>query len=193
MSSHLTVGQKAPQFTRLDTSGRSIALSDYSKSFVLVAFLRYSGCPWCNLAVHRLAMEYPLLKESKCEVITFIQSSKESIQENIFDRHNVTPLFPIIADASMEMYAVYDVTGSAIRGLRHHIKNIPSWVKAVSKEGFAQTSIDGHFFLAPATFLLSPGEQQIIRIDYDADLYKHESFTNIYDAISSYNLYGLNT
>lgn len=190
MSRTLTVGAVAPSFSRLDTTGRPVSLQDYKKSFTLVAFLRYSGCPWCNLAVHRLAMEHPLLKESKCEIIAFIQSSKESIEENIFNRHDVKPLFPIIADSDMETYQQYCVTTSKIRSLQHQIKHIPAWVRSVSKEGFTQTSIDGNFFLAPAVFLVSPGSQKIIRADYNADLYKHESFTAIYDSIADYSLYG---
>lgn len=186
----LSPGQNAPLFRRKDTSNHTVSLADYSKTFTLVAFLRYSGCPWCNLAVHRLAMEYPLLKDSRCEVVAFIQSSKDAIQENIFNRHDVTPLFPIIADSTMETYKEYGVGTSTIRGLKHQIKHIPAWVRSVSKEGFTQTSIDGNFFLAPALFLLSPGEQKIIRADYNADLYKHESFTAIYESIADYSLYG---
>lgn len=186
----LSVADIAPQFSVTDTAGQTIQLSDYKKGYTLVTFLRYAGCPWCNLAVHRLAMEQPLLRDSGCSVIAFIQSSDQNIKSNIFERHEVKPLFPIVSDNDMEIYRRYDVTPKKLRAIAHQIKHIPDWVHSVSKEGFVQESIDGNLFLAPAVFLISPRDQKIIRADYNADLYKHESFTDIYDAITHHKLYG---
>ncbi|RYF28736.1 MAG: redoxin domain-containing protein [Chloroflexi bacterium] len=186
----LQPGDAAPQFIVKDTTGRTIRLSDYQKGYTLIAFLRYSGCPWCNLAVHRLAMEHPLLADSDCKILAFIQSSEQNIKSNIFDRHSVQPLFPIVADSSMQTYGKYTVQPNIIDGVSYHIKHIPSWVRSVSKEGFKQESVDGNLFLAPAVFLVSPRDQILLRADYSADLYKHESFTDIYDTITNHSLYG---
>lgn len=186
----LQIGDKAPDFKVTDVDGRKITLQDYKNKYLLVAFLRYSGCPWCNLAVHRLTIEQPLLKQSKCEVVVFIQSSSENIEKNILNRHKITPKFPIIADQEMKIYKKYFVNPSVRNALKHTIQNVPSWVTAVYKEGYPQTNVDGSMFIAPAAFLISRDTQKIVRIDYNADLYEHQSFTEIYDSISHHQIYG---
>ena len=180
----------APKFKVDDLSGQKVDLSKFSNSYVLIAFLRYSGCPWCNLAIHRLALEQPLLKDSGCEIITFIQSSKSAIEKNILDRHKVTPQFPIIADPEMKIYKEYSVKPSVLKTFKHTILNIPPWVSSVYKEGYRQSKVDGKVFIAPATFLIAPGSQKIIRIDYNADLYDNSSFTKIYEAIANFDIHG---
>jgi peroxiredoxin len=82
MAKKLTPGEKAPTFTTTDVHGDKIKLSTYKDSYVLLVFLRYAGCPYCNLAIHRLALEYKQLLDNDCQVIAFIQSSKENIEEN---------------------------------------------------------------------------------------------------------------
>ncbi len=186
----LRVGDRAPDFSVTDVDGRKISPEDYKSKYLLVAFLRYSGCPWCNLAVHRLALEQPLLRDSKCEVLVFIQSNSENIEKNILKRHKVTPKFPIIADPEMKLYKKYFVNPSVSTTLKHAIQNVPAWVTAVYKEGYSQTKIDGNAFVAPATFLIARDTQKIVRIDYNADLYDHQSFTDIYDSISHHQIYG---
>jgi len=187
----LSVGDNAPSFELKAIDGRQINLDDYAGRYVLVAFLRYAGCPWCNLAVHRLAVEQPLLADNGCEIITFIQSQPESIQANIMDRHKLIPKFPIIADPEMAVYGEFGVRPSVFGGLKHAISNLPSWLQSVYKEGYAQTSVDGNLFLAPATFLISPNDQKIIRIDRESDLYDHASFTKLYDAIADHGIHGI--
>ena len=79
MTKKLATGMRAPQFTAVDVFGKKVTLSSNKDRYTLVVFLRYAGCPWCNLALHRLAMEQQLLKESRCDIIAFIQSSKENM------------------------------------------------------------------------------------------------------------------
>lgn len=186
----IKIGEAAPDFSVQAVDGSTVTLSDYAGDYVLVAFLRYSGCPWCNLAIHRLAVEQPLLKDSRCQIVTFIQSAPEDIETNILQRHQVVPKFPIVADPDMTVYKQYGVKPSVSRSLRHMIRNVPSWLQSVYKEGYNQTSVDGSLFLAPATFLISPGDQQVISVDYDSDLYDHDSFTKLYNAIAEHTIHG---
>ncbi|MDQ2973232.1 MAG: redoxin domain-containing protein [bacterium] len=186
----LSVGDDAPNFKVTDVEGKKISLEDYSSKYLLIAFLRYAGCPWCNLAVHRLTMEQNILRDSKCELIVFIQSSTDNIEENIIKRHKVTPKFPIIADQEMKIYKKYFVKLSVAKTLKYAIRNVPIWVQAVYKEGYNQSNIDGSMFIVPATFLISRGTQKIVSIDYNADLYDHQSLTKIYDSIAHHQIYG---
>lgn len=182
MKNKLVLGQRAPHFKATDVLGNSVDLSEYAKQYTLLVFLRYAGCPWCNLALHRLALEQKLLLESNCRVIAFVQSSRESIERNVYARHAVRPPFPIIADPDKTIYEQYGVTSSVKAAARSIIK-VPYWVHAVRHHGFGQSKLDGDLFLVPATFLVSDRSQEIIKINYASSFYDHETFTDIYQKL----------
>ena len=84
MKKKLSVGQTAPFFEATDVNSQAIRLTDDENKHTLVVFLRYAGCPYCNLALHRLTLEAELLKENRCRVVAFIQSSQDNIVKNIY-------------------------------------------------------------------------------------------------------------
>ena len=108
--SKLVDGQMAPRFSAVDVMGKKTSLTHKNSRYVLLVFMRYSGCPWCNLAIHRLALEYPILQENGCEVITFIQSPASGIIKNIYERHARQPQFSIVADPDSKYYDLYRTT-----------------------------------------------------------------------------------
>lgn len=175
-------GDTAPDFTAIDVFGNTVTLSDYKKQPVLLVFLRYAGCPWCNLTVQRLTLEYPMLKEHNCAVIAFLQSDAESIKENIYDRHDHTPQFPIIPDKDKQFYKQYGVRSSRAAMAKSLLK-LPQWVSAVTKHGFTQTKVEGDVFLVPATFLVAPHTQKIVHCDYGTSFYDFESLFPIYESL----------
>lgn len=186
----LKVGNFVPELNAVDIVGNLIEFKNLDEAYTLLAFLRFSECPWCNLALHRLAMEKALLAESKCGVIAFIQSKPEDIHKSILEKHAVRPDFTIIADPDMIYYKQFGITVSKIAGIKHHIRHVSSWIESVSREGFTQHSIDGNFFLAPAAIVISTANKQVITANYEADFYEHESFSHIYEAIAEHQLYG---
>ncbi len=183
MAKHIQPGTLAPDFTATDVLGQKHRLKDFQKKPLLIAFMRYSGCPWCNLAIHRLSVEYKLLQEQGCEVMVFVQSSAENITENIYGRHALTPPFPIIADPDKLVYEQYGVRASKMATFKSFAQ-IPHWVHSVRKEGFKQGTIDGDTFMVPAWFLISRGpKQKILRAHYTSSFYEHETFTEIYETL----------
>ena len=181
MNSKLIPGQKAPIFSTKDVFGNKIKLTSYRDKNVLVVFLRYAGCPWCNLAIHRLSIEYPLLKERNCEVVAFVQSSKVNILTNIYGRHSTKPMFPIIADPERKFYKKYDVKPS-LKATSRVIVDIPYWLHSVKKHGFWQKKIDGSLFMAPGTFLINK-DGDIASVRYSTSLFDHQTFTDIYEQL----------
>ncbi len=177
-----SVGEIAPDITARDAKGNNVSFDSIGKEYVLVAFLRYAGCPFCNLSIHRFAMEHQLLLDSGCEVLTFIQSDIEAIEKNIYDRHKVTPKFAIIPDHDKKFYKLFDVTPS-YKNTYKMIKDIPHWIHAVKDHGFKQGKVDGNFLIAPALFLVHTKTRKILHADYAADLFEHETFSPIYDKI----------
>lgn len=177
------VGDDAPDFETMDVYGRPVKLSDYTGKPVLVAFMRYAGCPWCNLALHRLVLEYPMLQKQDCEVLAFVQSDEETIKTNIYGRHNPLPPFPIIADPDRHIYDLYGIKRGISPALKA-VRDLPYWARTIKKLGFEQQKIDGDFFLVPAIFLISGGRQQKILHQFEsADFYGHESFIRIYEPL----------
>lgn len=183
MSSRIMINQKAPTFSTTDIFGHKINLANHTDDYTLLVFLRYSGCPWCNLAIHRLSLEYSRLKEDKCQIIAIVQSDKKSILENIYDRHEPKPQFPIIADSKMKYYKQFDVNVS-IRRTLGEIKHIPEWLMSVRKLGFKQTKIDGNLFLVPAWFLINNSSGKIVRSERGVSFFDHETLTNIYTSLT---------
>ncbi|CAN5423449.1 hypothetical protein BH10PAT3_BH10PAT3_1220 [soil metagenome] len=182
MKNQLIEGDSAPQFSLRDVLGNNVVLKEFRPSSVLVVFLRYSGCPWCNLALHRLTVEYELLKKQNCNIVAFIQSTPDNVKLNIYGRHALRPPFPIIADQKRITYDKYKVTNSVVAAA-HSITKIPYWVHAVRKHGFRQTNIDGSFFLVPAMFLVSGQSGKIMLASYGKSFYEHETFTLVYEKL----------
>jgi len=179
----LQAGDTAPQFTAVDTDGNTVDLASYKGRHVMVVFLRYSGCPWCNLAIHRLTLESKLLERNGCKVIAFVQSAKDDVKANIYDRHTLKPPFPIIPDASMKFYEMYGV-GTSLSAATRSIKDIPYWLKSVFEHGFKQTKFDGNMLVVPAMFLISKGDQKIIKAEYSSSFYEHQTFTDVYESLT---------
>jgi peroxiredoxin len=176
-------GKKAPNFKTKDVFGETVELYKRNEGYTLLAFLRYSGCPWCNLAINRLTLEHKQLKQESCDVIAFIQSESEHIMENIYGRHELKPSFPIIADHGMKIYKKYGVELS-ITSPFTSITQIPHWLEHIRKLGFNQKKIDGNFFLVPAWYLVNNTTRKIIKCGKASNFYDHEAFIDIYDSLT---------
>lgn len=178
----LLAGQIAPDFTTVDVLKNKIAVREIDARYVLLVFFRYAGCPWCNLAIHRLSLEYSTLKEHGCEVVAFIQSDARAITANIYDRHAHRPSFSIIADPKREYYDLYGV-GLSLTAAVNSIKDVPVWLHSVRVHGYKQPKVDGNLFLVPASFLLDTRTNKIIQTSYGTSFYETEAFMDIYQSV----------
>lgn len=174
--------QQAPLLIATDVFGNKINLVESKSRYTLLAFLRYSGCPFCNLALYRLTIEYPLLKAEGCDIVAIVQSDKEAIMDNIYARHKPKPQFPIIADHEMKHYKQFDVNLS-ISATIASISKLPYWLQSVRELGFNQKKLDGELFLVPEWFLINNKDGEIINSQKGISLYNHESFTPIYESL----------
>lgn len=152
--SMIQLGQVAPDFLVQDINGREISLSSLKGKNVLLSFFRYAGCPWCNLAIHRLAEVQDKFRNENVTIVSFVQSTKENIEKNIMARHDPKPYFSIVADHERRVYDLYEVKDSAIAAIRS-LPDIPDWLQS-TKQGYTQTTIDGSLMLVPAQFVIDP-------------------------------------
>ena len=115
-------------------------------------------------------------------MIAFIQSRPDSIIDNIYAKHAKTPPFPIVADPDMKIFRKYDVMPSK-KALARSIKDIPHWVRSVSRHGYKQRNIDGSLFMAPALFVVDASNQTILDAQYGKSFYDHSTFTKVYESL----------
>ena len=127
MSDKLQVGDIAPQFIVKDAFGKKIDLKSYAKHKTLISFFRYAGCPWCNLALHKLTQEFPILQKNGMEAIVFLQSDKDSIAQQVYERHTPKPPFAIVPDTTRSIYDLYGVQDSKV-ALAKSVRKLPQWV-----------------------------------------------------------------
>jgi peroxiredoxin len=178
----LKVGAQIPDFWTRDINGEEVDPRNL-KNTTLFVFLRYAGCPFCNLAVYRLTHEYKLLKKNGCDVIAFIQSTEESIEEHVIAQQKITPPFPIVPDQQQDIYKLFGVRSNPVKAAKYTAKNASHWVDAVFKKKFKQTSFDGSSFLVPAYFLVN--KDGVVQLaNYDASFYEDEVFTPIYEHLT---------
>ena len=175
----LKIGDTIPDFWTRDIAGREVDSRQLKKN-TLVVFLRYAGCPFCNLAIYRLTHEYKLLKKEGCEVIAFVQSTEESIESNILQQQDMLPPFSIVPDQPQDIYRLFGVRPNAAKAAKFTAKNATHWIDAVFNKKFKQTSFDGQAFMVPAYFLVD--KHGVIQLaNYDASFYEDEIFTPIYE------------
>ena len=185
MKQKLKEGDTIAPIEAVDAQGKDFSLSKIGSLYALVCFLRYAGCPFCNLALHRLTMEHPMLRKSQCEIVAFVQSDAAQIQKNVYDRHAVKPTFTIIADKQKQYYDRFSVSPNVATAARM-IRDVPQWLHAVRQHGFKQKAVDGNLLMAPATFLVHVPSMKILRADYQSNLFEHETFAPIYEDISTF-------
>jgi peroxiredoxin len=181
--SKLIIGNTAPQFAVDDVTRTRFELAEQDDEYVLLTFLRYSGCPWCNLAIHRLTIEQPMLAKNGCRVVVVVQSSVQNIQQNIYARQQAPPQYPIIADSDRKIYDLYGVQPS-LSAAAASVLQIPHWLESAFGHGYTQTEVDGNLLMVPATFLISPGDQKIVKAKYGSSFYDHTTFTDIYEDLT---------
>jgi len=176
------IGQPAPAFSVSDVYDKDVVLAKRPEGYTLIAFLKYAGCPWCNLAIHRLALESKMLARNDCDVIVFMQATKHHVIRSTHKHHTQALPFPLVADPHMEVYRKYGVNRS-IRAVVRAINDIPAWVHAMRDRGLMQSGIPGDVFLAQALFLVSRQTQTIVQALYGKSLYDHHTFTPIYESL----------
>ncbi len=182
MAKLLRVGDKAPVIHTTDANGKAFDITKTNSPYTLVTFLRYAGCPYCNLALHRLALESKTLSRSGCDIVALINSDTENIQKNIYDRQQFPIPFPLIPDLKRTWYEKFGITPS-IKTIPYCLTHAPEWLYAVNKLGYKQANMDGSFFMVPALFVIDD-KGIVVYADYQASFSNDSTFTPIYEILT---------
>ena len=149
----LAAGQLAPDFSVTDIHGRSVQLRDLRGKKVLLAFLRNTACPFCNLRVHELNRHYPALQANGLEIVVFFESTAETIRRSTFLKEQ---MLTIVADPPKEVYRSYGVEASLWKMTLTHLSGqARQELKEAKALGFEPTLEKGTTAsLIPAEFLV---------------------------------------
>ena len=169
----LKPGATAPDFSVKDIHGQTHTLGDYRGEKLMIAFFRYSGCPFCNLRVHDLTTAWPELESNGLKLLTFWQSTREDILAEVGGQQ--AP-FPMIADPNKAIYRKYGVENHALAPWKMLLK--PKQAYQAIRSPYMGFKTKGERDLVPADFLLTPD----LRIDqayYGADIGDHMPLSQI--------------
>lgn len=150
MNQKYHAGMKAPDF-RFDTpEGKSHSLFDSLKSGdTLLVFLRYVGCPICQMKIAELTRDFDQFKKRMVGLIVALQSEPETVKKVV--GKNGLP-FPIACDPNEEIFKLYGVLpGSIFRYITP--RTILSAVRSIAK-GYRHGKYEGEERQLPAVFLV---------------------------------------
>ncbi len=110
----LQAGDKAPDFKVKTVSGQNIQLSHCQEEKVLLSFFRHLGSPTCHFRLQQLIADYKELQANGITIIAVFESDEKSLQDFLIE--NPVP-FPLIADASSQLYTSYSLEKSLGKSL----------------------------------------------------------------------------
>lgn len=148
----LSIGEELPDFMMSTAFADLVPLSAaLDKDYAILLFLRYYGCPVCQLDIRTLSAGYEQIKGAGAQAFVILQSPPETIRESLAPGD--LP-FPIICDEGAELYRNFaiDAAGSSLKML-----NLPTLRKAskAKKQGIKHGKSEGIELQLPAVFIIN--------------------------------------
>jgi peroxiredoxin Q/BCP len=159
----LSKSQSAPSFTASDVWGNPVSLSSYKGKKVFLGFMRFAGCPVCNLRVHELLKKSETFKSKNIEVVLVYESSPTVMLDYLEGEKYP---FTFIADPENKLYDLYSVEVSWGKFLSSLFKGLMQKAGAGQKLFRKKITKDGKLNRIGAEFLIN--EQGTLEIAHYA-------------------------
>ncbi|MCB0427137.1 MAG: thioredoxin-dependent thiol peroxidase [Flavobacteriaceae bacterium] len=104
----LKVGDKAPEFSVLDETGKTRTLKDYLGKKLVLFFYPKASTPTCTVEACNLSDNYSLLKEKGFEVLG-VSADTQKRQQNFKAKYKFP--YPLLADTEKKVINAYGVWG----------------------------------------------------------------------------------
>ncbi len=147
----LQVKQNAPDFNTHDVFGNPISLQKHKEKTVYLAFMRFAGCPVCNLRVHNLLKHADAFKAKNIEVVLVYESSLANIRQYL---EGSTYPFIFVADPESTLYNAYQVEKSWAKLMGSMFKGMLGKVRAGEKLFGKKPAMDGSMNRMEAEFVI---------------------------------------
>jgi len=105
---HLTVGDKAPDFSALDEQGNTISLSDYKGKKLVVFFYPKASTPGCTAEACNLNDNYDRFKAKGYEILG-VSADSAKRQTNFKTKYGFQ--YPLLADEDKAVIEAFNVWG----------------------------------------------------------------------------------
>jgi peroxiredoxin len=102
----------AKEFHINDIFGNSVTLDNYKGKRLLLSFLRFTGCPICNLHVHQWLERKQHIEDSNLNILIVLESPTETIRSYV-DKEKLP--FTFISDPQNVLYNIYQVETSWVK------------------------------------------------------------------------------
>jgi peroxiredoxin len=165
MEQKLTPGMIAPNFTYDTISEQTLDFyknTEGKKSVIF--FLRYIGCPVCQMKMHDLISNHKDFSAAGLQVYVVLQSAPASVKEGLA---GVKMPFTIVCDPEEKVFALYGVAPGNLFGYL-----TPSVIiKAMksSRAGFKHGKKEGKEMQLPAVFIIN-GDGKIAYAHYGKNI-----------------------
>ncbi len=102
----MKIGDKAPNFTLPDKSGKNVSLSDYKGRKVILYFYPKDNTPGCTKQACNFRDNYPQIVARGAEVIGISKDGVKS-HSNFAEKYELP--FVLLSDKDMEVIKMYEV------------------------------------------------------------------------------------
>jgi len=150
MKEAIKSGMKAPDHTFNTPWKKNIRLSDVAKERrTYLIFLRYMGCPLCQMKISRLKNDWELFKKADLNVVVVLQSEPENIT-SLVNKEDIP--FHIACDPDETFFHLYGVTPGSI--FRYATPSVIKKAMQAKKMGFSHGKNEGNEMQLPGVFLI---------------------------------------
>jgi len=118
-----------------------------------VVFLRYYGCPMCQLDLFDYAVNYEQITRTGGQLLVVLQSHPNVLRQELTE--NTFP-YEIICDPDMELYQMLSIDPASSMLKMMSLKALKKVVRA-TKLGYKHGLYEGNEQQLPATFILDSG------------------------------------
>lgn len=160
MSLSKKVKMKIEVFSGLNLKSKLIHLSSYRGKKVLISFFRDTSCPFCNMRLRELILNYEELQKQNIDVIVLFPSSIERINEFSGGQN---PPFEIIADPDEKIYKQIGVRRDKLGMLKTMFRFRKMF--AVMKSGFMNTTSMKQAPILPIDILIDENQDIIYKYE----------------------------
>ncbi len=160
MSSLLKIGDKALNF-QYDTPWKSsqVFYETIQNQKAVFVFLRYHGCPICQMEMANLKRDIELFNQKEARVFVFLQSSTSTLISLL--KEGDWP-FDIVYDPKGRIFQLYSVEPGGIMKYLHPA-GLMAAIKAICR-GFGHKKFEGKETQLPAAFIIK--SDKTIRYEY---------------------------
>jgi peroxiredoxin Q/BCP len=147
----LTTPSAAPGITTTDVYGQPFSLASLKGSKVLLSFMRFAGCPVCNLRVHELLKQSEAFANQGIKVVLIYESSKENMLTYL-QAHKYPITF--LTDPENTFYKAYGLEKSWSKFFSSFFKGALSKIMQGQKLFVKKPNNDGSINRMGADFLI---------------------------------------